>query len=222
MGEFEKYKKLTIELVRVQIETATREEKLAFFINIYNALVIHANIVRGPPSNLWQRYKFFNTVTYIIGGHTYSLQDIENGVVRSNRKGVGMFSRPFGKSDPRLKIALEKNEPLIHFALVCGAKSCPPIKTYSANGIDGQLRMAAEAFLEGDDGCKINMAKKEIALSQIFKWYKEDFGRNNEELAQFVHDHMSEGEKKSNLAELIRGKKFKISYQVYDWGVNSK
>ena len=45
---------------------------------------------------------------------------------------VGMFSRPFGKSDPRLAIALETPEPLIHFALVCGAKSCPPIKTYSA------------------------------------------------------------------------------------------
>ena len=45
---------------------------------------------------------------------------------------TGMFSRPFSKSDPRLKVALEKAEPLIHFALVCGAKSCPPIKTYSA------------------------------------------------------------------------------------------
>ena len=45
----------------------------------------------------------------------------------------GMFSRPFGSSDPRLKVALDTAEPLIHFALVCGAKSCPPIKTYSAN-----------------------------------------------------------------------------------------
>lgn len=44
-----------------------------------------------------------------------------------------MFSKPFSKSDPRLKVALETHEPLIHFALVCGAKSCPPIKTYSAD-----------------------------------------------------------------------------------------
>ena len=48
---------MTHQLIRVEIEKATREEKIAFFINIYNALVIHANIVRGPPSNLWQRYK---------------------------------------------------------------------------------------------------------------------------------------------------------------------
>lgn len=45
--------------------------------------------------------------------------------------------KPFGSSDPRLKVALETPEPLIHFALVCGAKSCPPIKTYSAEVISG-------------------------------------------------------------------------------------
>ena len=39
------------------MENASREEKLAFFINVYNALVIHAFVVRGPPTNLWQRYK---------------------------------------------------------------------------------------------------------------------------------------------------------------------
>jgi hypothetical protein len=44
----------------------------------------------------------------------------------------GMISKPFGKNDPRLKITLEQHEPLVHFALVCGAKSCPPIKTYAA------------------------------------------------------------------------------------------
>jgi hypothetical protein len=46
---------------------------------------------------------------------------------------LGMLFKPFGKNDPRLKVSLEQPEPLIHFALVCGAKSCPPIKTYSAN-----------------------------------------------------------------------------------------
>ena len=45
----------------------------------------------------------------------------------------GQFSLPLKKTDPRLKVALETPEPLIHFALVCGAKSCPPIKTYSVD-----------------------------------------------------------------------------------------
>ena len=55
--EFEKYKKLTKELVRVDLTKASREEKLAFFINVYNSLVIHANIAYGPPTSLWGRYK---------------------------------------------------------------------------------------------------------------------------------------------------------------------
>ena len=60
MGEssdFQDYIKHTAELQRVKLDGMTREEKLAFFINVYNALVIHANVARGPPINLWQRYK---------------------------------------------------------------------------------------------------------------------------------------------------------------------
>ncbi|KAK7108643.1 uncharacterized protein [Littorina saxatilis] len=220
--EFQRYVALARTLQRVKIESCSRNEKLAFFVNVYNALVIHANIVRGPPVNLWQRYKFFNTVKYIIGGHEYSLQDMENGVLRANRKGVGMLTRPFSKSDPRLGIALEHPEPLIHFGLVCGAKSCPPIKTYSAAEVMEQLQLAAEAFVDGPDGCEIDMAKKIVHLSMIFKWYQEDFGNNDEQVVQWIRDHMQEGEKKNQLTELINGKKFKVKYLKYDWSVNSK
>ncbi|KAH3698494.1 uncharacterized protein LOC127862312 isoform X2 [Dreissena polymorpha] len=220
-SEFEQYIRLTKELVRVQIVEASREEKLAFFINVYNALVIHANVTMGPPVNLWQRYKFFNTVRYIIGGYEYSLQDIENGVLRANRKGIGMFTRPFGSSDPRVKVALTEHEPLIHFALVCGAKSCPPIKTYSSEGIYEQLKLAAESFLEGDDGCQVDMGNKTIKLSQILKWYSLDFGKNKEEVVEWVHKHMAESEKRSQVGELLSSKNFKLSHMPYDWGINS-
>ena len=62
----------------------------------------------------------------------YSLHDIESGILRANRRAVASFFRPFSKTDPRLAFALPEPEPMIHFALVCGAKSCPPIKTYTA------------------------------------------------------------------------------------------
>ncbi|XP_071480608.1 uncharacterized protein, partial [Diadema antillarum] len=179
--KFATYKRLTGELTRVAVETASREEKLAFFINIYNALVIHAYVEVGPPTNMWQRYKFFNYVSYVIGGHLYSLNDIENGVLRANRKPIGALSKPFSKGDPRLKVALHLHEPLIHFALVCGAKSCPPIKTYSAKDIDKQLTLAGEAFLESSDGCQVDVKKRELRFSRIFKWYREDFGKNDKE-----------------------------------------
>lgn len=219
--EFKKYIRLTKELQRVNVVDASGDEKVAFFINIYNALVIHANVAFGPPVNLWQRYKFFNTVRYIIGGHAYSLQDIENGVLRANRKGVGMLFRPFSQSDPRLRVALEDPEPFIHFALVCGAKSCPPIKTYSTDGLEGQLKLAAEAFLDSDDGLTIDMNKKQIMLTKILSWYQEDFGKNKEEVLQWILANLSDGERKSQLKELLDGKSYKVGYMQYDWGLNS-
>ena len=55
--EFQRYVRLSQELQRVDLTDSSRNEKIAFFVNVYNALVIHANIVRGPPANLWQRWK---------------------------------------------------------------------------------------------------------------------------------------------------------------------
>lgn len=220
--KFEQYVQATAELTRVQIEDASVEEKLAFFINIYNALVIHGNVKVGIPRNLWQRYKFFNCTSYIIGGHRYSLQDIENGVLRSNRKAIGALWYQFQKNDPRMKVALEKPEPLIHFALVCGAKSCPPIKTYSAEGVKDQLKLAAEAFLESDDGSKVDVQKSEVHLSRIFKWYREDFGSSDQEVAKWVLENMADGEKKENLKQVIDSGQFKVHYMHYDWSANSQ
>lgn len=217
---FQRYQSMTLQLQRVQIERASREEKLAFFINVYNALVIHANVVRGPAQNLWQRYKFFNYSKYIIGGQSYSLQDIENGVLRANRKGVGMIFRPFSSGDPRLKVALDQHEPFIHFALVCGAKSCPPIKTYSADGIMDQLKTAAQSFMEGDD-VTVNAEQRIVSVSKIFSWYKIDFGGTDKDLLLWLARNMADGEKRNQLEGLLSSNQFKVSFLPYDWSTNS-
>ncbi|XP_052461463.1 uncharacterized protein LOC128019508 isoform X1 [Carassius gibelio] len=218
---FERYCDLAVHLQRVDLLSLSREEKLAFFINIYNALVIHGNLRLGFPKNIWQRYRFFNYVSYFIGGEVYTLQDIENGVLRGNRKGVAQLLKPFSRNDPRLQVALPDVEPLIHFALNCGAKGCPPIKTYTPQDIDSQLRAAAEAFLENDDSCVIDSARREVKLSQIFKWYKADFGGTDEKLLNWVFDHMGASQKKRSLQALLSEGKVKVSYLPYDWSINS-
>ncbi|XP_037096356.1 uncharacterized protein zgc:152951 [Syngnathus acus] len=219
---FQRYSELAIQLQRIKLLSLSREETLAFFINIYNALVIHGYLRMGAPKSSWQRYRFFNYVSYLIGGEIFTLQDIENGVLRGNRKGVAQFRRPFSKTDPRLQVALKDAEPLIHFALNCGAKSCPPIKTYTPQDIDKQLRTAVEAFLEDDDACDVDMGKKEVRLSQIFKWYKVDFGETDEELLKWVLKHMSDSPKKTSLKSVLSAGKVKISYLPYDWSPNSR
>uniref|UniRef100_A0A3Q2Z5Q7 Zgc:152951 n=1 Tax=Hippocampus comes TaxID=109280 RepID=A0A3Q2Z5Q7_HIPCM len=218
---FQRYSELAIQLQRVKLLSLSREETLAFFINIYNALVIHGYLRMGAPTNTWQRYRFFNYVSYLIGGEVFTLQDIENGVLRGNRKGVAQFRRPFSKTDPRLQLALKDVEPLIHFALNCGAKGCPPIKTYTPQDIDKQLRTAAEAFLENDDACVVDSGKKEVRLSQIFKWYKVDFGGTDEKLLKWVLKHMSDSPKKTSLKGVLAAGKAKVSFLPYDWSSNS-
>lgn len=62
---FERYCELAIQLQRVELLSLSREEKLAFFINIYNALVIHGYLRLGAPTNMWQRYR--------VGLHSYTV-----------------------------------------------------------------------------------------------------------------------------------------------------
>ncbi|KAG7241674.1 hypothetical protein INR49_025139 [Caranx melampygus] len=222
---FERYCDLAIQLQRVELLSLSREEKLAFFINIYNALVIHGFLRLGPPPTCGKdtdgNKTFFNYVSYLIGGEVYTLQDIENGVLRGNRKGVAQLRKPFSKTDPRLRVALPDAEPLIHFALNCGAKGCPPIKTYTPQDIDSQLRTAAEAFLENDDACMVDSGKKEVRLSQIFKWYKADFGGTDEKLLNWVLEHMGDSPKKTSLQGVLSAGKTKVSFLPYDWSSNS-
>ncbi|KAL4635700.1 hypothetical protein GN956_G12993 [Arapaima gigas] len=218
---FSRYRELAVQLQRVQLGSLSREETLSFFINIYNALVIHGTLLMGTPKNLWQRYRFFNYVSYIIGGEVFTLQDIENGVLRGNRRGVAQLLKPFSKGDPRLQAALPGAEPLVHFALNCGTRGCPPIKTYSAQDIDRQLHTAAQAFLENEDACTVDTMKAEVKLSQIFKWYKVDFGNTDAKLLSWIVTHMSESPKKASLQALLATGKYKVSYLPYDWSTNS-
>lgn len=219
--EFNRYKQKAAMLQRANVEHLTHEEKLAFFINVYNALVIHGRVVFGYPVGAYKIYRFFNDVKYIIGGHEYSCDDIENGVLRANRKGVGQVFKPFGKYDPRLSSSLSQNEPLIHFALVCGAKSCPPISTYSAETVMAQLKLAGESFLESEDGCSLDMEARIIGLSLLLKWYKEDFGTKELNVLNFVRNNMPDGDKKTSLSKLIDSGKYKVLYLPYDWTNNS-
>ena len=214
---------MAVQLQRAEVVKLSEDERLAFFINIYNVLVIHGTVKKGVPANTYQRYKFFSGTSYVIGGRAYSLNEIENGILRANRSSMAtLYRKPFSKGDPRLEMALPQAEPRIHFALNCGAKSCPPIKTFSGAEVQGQLDVATAAYLENDDALIIDVANNSVKLSQLFQWYREDFGNSDTEVLAWIRDHLGEPEKKEQLATLISKGEFKISYITYDWGNNSK
>jgi hypothetical protein len=91
----------TAELQRVNLGELTFNIKIAFFVNLYNALVIHGFVVVGPPTNLYQRLFFYNHTCYSVGGLVYSLNDIEHGILRGNQKPFASFRRAFTNGDHR-------------------------------------------------------------------------------------------------------------------------
>jgi len=98
----------------------------------------------------------------------------------------------FSRSDPRIQFALPKVEPRIHFALVCGARSCPPIKCYSEKEVGQELDLATEAFLEDDSNLAINKTKNKVYISMILKWYSVDFGEDTKEVLIWIYEHMAQ------------------------------
>ena len=85
--------------------------------------------------------------------------------------------------------------------------------------IDAELRLAAESFLESDEALAIDVRAKQVQLSMIFKWYREDFGSNQQQVLEFLYNHMGEGKKKQDLKEVKQ--KAKVTYMTYNWGINN-
>jgi uncharacterized membrane protein YdjX (TVP38/TMEM64 family) len=216
--EFERYKGLTGRLRSFDLTTLkSRGQRLAFWINLYNTAVIHGIIESGLRQSVKEIHGFFDRITYDIGGHRFSLNDMEHGILRGNRRHPYRLFKPFQRGDPRFEFAVVPMDPRIHFALVCGARSCPPIGFYEAEQIDFQLELAAASFINSPQ-VKIPSPERTVLLSMIFKWYKTDFGGNNQALMESLLTHLDEGEKKDFLRQ--NRDRIRLRYQSYDWNLN--
>lgn len=204
------------ELQLLDLASLSNDEKKAMFINLYNSLVIHGFIAVGPPTGVWKRRRFFKNVSYNVGGHIFSLNDIENGILRGNKEPPYSFSKQFSRNDPRLPFICTLDH-RIHFALVCGAKSCPPIKVFSPENIDEGLDLAARGFCEGE--VEVDESSGLIRLSSIIKWYRSDFGKTNEEALRTLCQYLSV-EKRQAIERMLNGK-VTIKFKPYNWDVNS-
>lgn len=119
------------------------DEKRAFGINLYNLAIKAAYTIVGAPYSAWDRRGFFDNNKFDIGGELYSFNDLESGILRGNRKVPSHIFAPFSSGDARLKNVVKKFDNRIHFALNCGAKSCPPVKKFSPEAIGEELRISA-------------------------------------------------------------------------------
>mgnify|MGYP001576501794 CR=1 FL=1 len=218
--EFERYKDLTRRLRSFDLHSLKdRGPRLAFWTNIYNTAVIHGVIELGLERSVKECPQFFDRVTYEIGGFRFSLNEMEHGLLRGNRRHPYRVLKPFRERDPRLEFAIVPLDPRIHFALVCGARSCPPIGFYEAEQIDFQLGLAAMSFINSPQ-VKILPEEKTVLISMIFKWYKIDFGGSDRALLDTLLNYLDEGKDKAFLEE--NRNQIRIRYQPYDWNLNTQ
>ena len=139
--DFEEYKKLAAELKALDWSYLKdhEDERKAFFINLYNVQMIHAlaaqETLPAAPlkvQGMWSRF------AYNVGGLLFTLDEIEHGILRCN-KGHPNDNKPKFVDEARKALILKNLDPRIHFALNCGAQSCPPIRIYQSDKLDQQV-----------------------------------------------------------------------------------
>lgn len=176
----------------------TEDEKLAYWINAYNAFTLELILDNYPIKSIKEigayiKIPFVNTpwdIKFInIGDEEYDLNNLEHGIIRK-----------------------DFNEPRIHFALVCAAVSCPKLqnRAYLPEKLDAQLTKAAKDFLSNPAKNEFKNANKAV-LSKLFNWYSGDFTKDLsliEYINQFSETQLSKGAD--------------IDWKDYDWALNEQ
>jgi len=215
--EYERYRDIAGSLRFFNPKTLSPpEEKKAFWVNLYNTIVIHGIVELGLTASVTEVADFFINIAYNVGDYQFSPDDMEHGILRANARPPYRMSRQFAKNDPRRSLSVEEIDPRIHFALVCGSRSCPPIRFYEAEKIDLQLDAAAESFVNSSEVI-ILPERNKIFLSQIFHWYGKDFG-TREAMFSFLMLFLADREKSEYLEEHMND--IKVEYLFYDWNLN--
>jgi hypothetical protein len=173
----------------------SKEEKLAFWINCYNAAAVAGVIKFYPIKSIKDVKDFWHRITVHVGDKEYSLGDIENSILRG-----------FG-------------EPRIHWALVRASKGCARLldQPYGAEKLDEQLTNREKKYLTGRKQVYIDKEKKLLMLSSLFFWYGEDFIKAAGTKLDYVRKYLSEED-----LEFLEDNPVGTAYIKYDWSLNEQ
>ncbi len=183
---------------------ANDDERIAFWINAYNAVVIWQAVERYPIDSvrdvgaLWGLVGGFFKNEYRVAGRDMSADDIEDGTLRANW------------SDTR-----------IHWALVCAAFGCPRLlnRPYLASDLDDVLTERAREFLGQPRGLQLDRAANTVYLSSYFDWYAGDFEAESGDIVSYVLRYAPESD-----ADFIRTHREQLRVRImdYDWALNDQ
>jgi hypothetical protein len=175
----------------------SRQHKLAFWINAYNAFAIKGILDGYSPLSTIGQWWYFIGRTYRVGGETINLYDIEKKVLIPNFR------------DPR-----------IHFAIVCAAKSCPRLRSqaFTADRLEAQLEESARAFINDPTKNMFDREHHTAYLSKIFEWFEPEFRTHAESLLNYVRRYVNDPDQVADLAT----QPYRIEFVEFDWHVNGK
>jgi hypothetical protein len=171
------------------------DEKLAFYINAYNALTIKNVLNYYPIGSPMDVEGFFKEKKFKVAGMDLSLDELEH------------------------KHVLPINNVLPHFGLVCAAVSCPKLirKAYSSETVLNQLKINAREFLNDESKNRLEKESKILYLSSIFKWFRKSFEEEYITLQEAVKTYMNEDDKK-----FLNQNEVEIQFLKYNWKLNSQ
>ena len=152
----------------------SRNDKIAFYIDAYNANILNEALQRYPTKSVKDAlFTFFTAKRFTVAGEKMSFNHLEKDIIR-----------PMG-------------EPRVHFALNCASRSCPPqrAEAYTGAKLDAQLDEQARGFVNSERGVKVS--GESAQLSKIFDWYKEDFGGESGVMAFLKKYRMQKSEFKT-------------------------
>jgi Protein of unknown function, DUF547 len=182
------------------------QERLAYWINVYNAYtieLINSHQERVSIRNINKTLGIaakgpWHELLVKAGGQVYHLDNVEHGIIRKQWK-----------------------EPRIHFALVCAAMSCPPLRSeaYTGAKLEGQLSDQARKFLGSPAKNRIDLNSATVYGSPIYaSYYREDFGSSDRAIGKYLSQFYPEGAEK----QLLLSGRFKLIPTDYDWTLNSQ
>ncbi|XP_015931495.1 uncharacterized protein LOC107457838 isoform X2 [Arachis duranensis] len=209
---FKKLRTLMHKLCDVDLSFLTYKQKLAFWINIYNACIMNAFLDHGLPSTNDKLLSLMNKAAMNVSGIVLNALAIEHFILRhpyESKQG------PVDEKEVLLRHAygLGYPEPNITFALCRGTWSSPALRVYTAEEVVNELGRAKVEYLEAAVGIT---SKRKIIVPKLLQWHMEDFADDMESLIEWIYSQLprSGSLKRAMMECLIRETKYPISKMV--------
>ncbi|XP_043711585.1 uncharacterized protein LOC122660370 isoform X2 [Telopea speciosissima] len=157
-GALRKFRSLVEQLARVNPTCLSSDEKLAFWINLYNALIMHAYLAYGVPRSDLKLFSLMQKAAYTVGGHSFNAAAIEYVILKMKppvhrpQTALVLALHKLKVSEEQRKFSIDTFEPLVVFALSCGMYSSPAVKIYTAKNVRQELLEARRDFIRASVG----------------------------------------------------------------------